>query len=344
MAAPEQLRAEEMTRREEPVGRLVVGEPILGRHRILEQPDRLRAPPLRGGDARRHDRPRDVEDGVERVESGGGIGGSRGRKALELSRCSPRLLDPTASRESHAAPEEIPRREPRRARIGRQQRDHLVPQPESHQRRVLLCQVPARIAHGEQHVDGNGLRHALHRRERLGLASLHGRREGEERVVVSEVHRVVIGRVGGGEVGAIGGDAPPVGLRRILVAADALEDVSGHVLEVARGGHEAPQPLGGRDRLARLRGGLHDVDVVVIGAGVARVALQHRLEPRLDLERPRRRPAVRGPELPGVHGHLGLRAQRLHVEIGRKARRDLAHGGGVGAEDGRGVRGGRGPR
>src|SRR5437763_11068 len=118
VAAPEQLRAEQMTRREEPVGRLVVGEPILGRHRILEQPARLRAPPLRGGDARRHDRPRDVEDGVERVESGGGIGGSRGRKALELSRCSPRLLDPTASRESHAAPEEIPRREPRRARIG----------------------------------------------------------------------------------------------------------------------------------------------------------------------------------------------------------------------------------
>src|SRR3989442_5139954 len=78
-----------MTRREEPVGRLVVGEPILGRHRILEQPDRIRAPPLGGGDARRHERPRDVEDGVERVESGGGIGGGRRRAGPGSARRAP---------------------------------------------------------------------------------------------------------------------------------------------------------------------------------------------------------------------------------------------------------------
>ncbi len=72
----------------------------------------------------------------------------------------------------------------------------------------------------------------------------------------------------------------------------------------------------------------------MIRARVAGTTLQHRLEPLLDLQRPGDRLTVGGPQLPGMHVHLALGAQGLHVEIIREALGYAAHGRGVGAEEG----------
>ena len=324
---------------EEPVRRLVVREPVFGGDRLLEERDRVCAALFGCGDARRDDRPHHTQHVPQRVESRRGIRRNRDVELLQGGQRAAGLIDPATRGERHAAAIEITGRETAGPRIRRQLRDHLLPQSEAHQRRVLLGETPARVAHGEHHVEGDGLRHALHRGEGLRLASLHGRREGEERVVVSEIHAVVVRRRGGAQVRLIGRHAAAVRLGCLLVTPEALHDVRRHVLQMPRRGHHAGQPCGAGQRLAGIGRGLHDVNVVVIGARVAGAALQHRLEPLLDLQRSCDRLTIRGPQLPGMHVHLALRAQGLHVQIIREALGHAAHGRGVGAEDGVGLRG-----
>ena len=130
----------------------------------------------------------------------------------------------------------------------------------------------------------------------------------------------------------VGLDAAAVRLGGVLVAADALHDVRRHVLEVAGRRHHPGQALRRDGGLAGIRRGFHDVNVVVVGAGVAGVTAQHAFEPGDDLGGAGHRLARGRPQLPGVDVHLALGAQGLHVEIVGIARGDLAHGRGIGRE------------
>ena len=148
---------------------------------------------------------------------------------------------------------------------------------------------------------------------------------------MSEVHRVVVGRGARGKVGVVGGDTFTVSLGRLLVVADTLHDVGGHVLEVTGRRHHAGKALGCSECFLRVLRSLHGVDVVVIRPRVMRITAQDRLEACLNVRGPFGGLTIGRPQLPGVHVHLGFRTQRLHVGVLRKALRELAHRGGIGA-------------
>ena len=167
-------------------------------------------------------------------------------------------------------------------------------------------------------------------RSRLLGAPVHRRRVGEEAVVVPEVHRVVAGRAGPGEVGLVGLDRAAVGLGGVGVAADALVDVRRHVDDVPGRGHQPRQALRRGHRALRTARGLDRVDVVVVRAGVLGVARQHRLQRGDDLLGSWSRLAVQGPELPRVHVHQRLGEEDLHVVVLRVRAGHVAHRGGVG--------------
>ncbi len=86
---------------------------------------------------------------------------------------------------------------------------------------------------------------------------------------------------------------------------------------MTRHGNQCLETSRRRERPLGLPRGLDGVDVVVVGAGVHRVALQDRLERRHDLGRALGRRPVRLPELPGAQVHARLGVQRRRVEIVR---------------------------
>ena len=144
--------------------------------------------------------------------------------------------------------------------------------------------------------------------------------------VVSVIHERVHLVAALGDVGAVGLDGALVGLRRAQVVAGAHVDVGRHVHQVARAWHERLQTGGARERAFGMRRRLDGVHVVVVGARVERIALQHRLEHGGDLLGALGRRAVRLPELPWMEVHRALGVERRRVEVIGIAADDLAHG------------------
>ena len=141
------------------------------------------------------------------------------------------------------------------------------------------------------------------------------------------------------QIDLIGCRGLAVGLGRLLVTADALEDVRGHVLEMARGRHHPDQPLGRRHRLLGVLRGLDGVDPIMVGAGMGRVLRQHNLQRGEDVRGAGPGGAVGIPQLPRVGVHQRFGGERLDVHVGREAGGDGAHRGDIGLERCGAVRG-----
>ena len=92
---------------------------------------------------------------------------------------------------------------------------------------------------------------------------------------MDEVHRVIVGRRRRLEIGEVGGRALSVGLRRVLIASDALQDVRRHMVEMAGGRHHPYQHFSRRQRLLRMRRRFDRVDIIMVGAGMARIAVEN---------------------------------------------------------------------
>ncbi len=127
------------------------------------------------------------------------------------------------------------------------------------------------------------------------------------------------------EVVLVGRDGADVRLRRVGVPADPKIDVRGHVDHVARGRHQAAEPIGDCFGDLWRAGALHEVDVVVIRPWMIRMGGHHPLERCANRGRGRLEGTVRLPVVPGhrVHGRVGV--QRLHVGIVGERRRDRRH-------------------
>ena len=99
------------------------------------------------------------------------------------------------------------------------------------------------------------------------------------------------------EVSLVGGDRLLVGRHRVRVAPDAHVDVRRHVQQVTRARHGVAQPVRARQRSLRVRRRFHQVDPVMIGAGVLRRererAVQQRIVPGSTVAARRSRPTNR---------------------------------------------------
>ncbi len=100
---------------------------------------------------------------------------------------------------------------------------------------------------------------------------------------------------------------------------------------VARAGHQAPQPVRGGLGAARIRTGLHRVDVEMIGSGVRRIRREDTLEGDHDLLGARLGRTLRCPQAPRAEIHERVGQERGRVEVVRELPRDIAHGIRVGA-------------
>ena len=217
-------------------------------------------------------------------------------------------------------------RQDRKFRIGRRQREHFVPPREAEQHVHRFR--PERLEH--RHV----AEHRRHTRDelaggalRLGELTGHHRGRCEEVEVVVVVHRRVhAARFRGLDVLAI--DLRRLGIARhgALVVARAHVDVRRHVNDMTGGRYERVEPLRARERASRRRRRFDRVDVVMVGADVHRIALEHRLQHRDDFFRAFRRLAVARPQLPRPQIHQALCVERRGVEIVGIAFHDVAHG------------------
>ena len=133
-----------------------------------------------------------------------------------------------------------------------------------------------------------------------------------------------------GQVFAVRRGGARVGVRGLRVAAESHEDVRGHVHQVAGAGHEIAEPLRARQGALRVRRGLDGVDVIVVGAGVIGVPIEHRLQRGHDLQRARRGLSRLRPEAPGAQIHQGFGEERGGVEIVGICGAERAHRIGVG--------------
>jgi hypothetical protein len=97
------------------------------------------------------------------------------------------------------------------------------------------------------------------------------------------------------------------------------------VHDVAGAGHQARQTLGGSNRFFRMRRFFDGMDVEVIRARMARIAREHGLERCHDFVGARSGLAVRRPQFPGIGRHQRFGEEHLHVVVGRKPLRDVAH-------------------
>ena len=314
-----------MPDRKEPVRRLVVGEAVLEAHRLAQVAKRVGRAAFGAGDSGRGDPYGHAKHIGERVLAGRRVGRKSGDERLELAEALPGLGEASRGRQRHRRAIQVAAGQTWQGGIRRLLGQQGVPLREAHVGGVELRHVPVGAGHLLQHRIGHARPRPAHGIQRFGLATLHGGGKGEELVVVAEVHGVIVERHGLRHVGDIRRRPLAVGLRRLLVATDALHDVRGHVLEVPGGRSHATDALGRGDGLLRMWRGLDRVDVVVQGAHVRGQALQYPLQSRDNLIRPLGGRPVGRPELPGMQVHQGLSVQRLHVEILRKALGDPAH-------------------
>ena len=210
-------------------------------------------------------------------------------------------------------------------RVRRWLAQYLVPHAELGVPVVNEAGAPIEARHREQHRVGHMLPRRLQRLDRLCLTPLHSCRARQELEVVDEVHRVIIGRRRLLNVGEVSRRAFPIGLGRFLISPHPLHDVGWHMFEMPGGRHHAGQNFRGRERLFWMGRGLNRMDVIVIGAGVLGIALQHDAERIEDLLRARVLGSVGIPQLPRIGVHQSLGVHGLHVEIVRILLRDEAH-------------------
>ena len=109
------------------------------------------------------------------------------------------------------------------------------------------------------------------------------------------------------------------------VVSSPLVDVRRHVNEVTRCGGERIETVGRFEGAFRMGRCLDGVNVVMVGAEVLGIALQHGLEDCDDVLRLRRRFPLMRPEFPGTQIHHALGVQRLDVEIVRIFFRKFTH-------------------
>ena len=166
---------------------------------------------------------------------------------------------------------------------------------------------------------------------RFGVTPVHGRGISEEMEIVAVVHqRVDAGRHAGDFHGV------SIHLRRVGIALDrggvvsrAGVDVSGHVNQMAGPRDQGLQPLSGGERPFGTSRSLHRVDVVMVGARVHGIPLEHRFQHGDDLFGPLRRISVVIVELPGAEIHHRLGIKRRCIEILGVTPHHLAHGPGI---------------
>ena len=321
-----------MPHRDEPVRRLVIGEPVLLGHGLLEGSDGLARLVLRAGDARFGDQRCDDQHILGRIQACRCIRGRRHGKLLQLSQHCLRILGPALFCERTGLRIQITSGQPGQLRIGHRRRQDLVPQTETVQGGILLRHIPVRPRHGQQQFVRHRIPKVFHRIERVRPAAFHRGRISEELVVVRHVHPVVIKGPCLAKVDPVRLGARPVGGGSVGIAPHALQDVRRHVHQVPRGRHHGSHTLGRSQRKLRMRGGFHRVDVVMVRPGMQRLALEHRLQRRLDLRRAGRRLAVQRPQLPGMGIHHRFGEQHLHVKIVRILACHFAHRIGVRGE------------
>ena len=182
--------------------------------------------------------------------------------------------------------------------------------------------------------------------ERKRAAAVHRRGSPQEMPIVRDVPDAVgTLRVDLCDVALVGADRALVGRDRVGVAAGAHVDVRRHVQQVARSRHQPPQPVRARPCLLRMRRRLHQVDPVVVGAGVRRCLRERAREQRADLRGPRACAAILRPPVVRVQVQQRLRGERGDVGVAR-----IGAGEGVHAQrirllvDSRGIVGERMPR
>ena len=168
------------------------------------------------------------------------------------------------------------------------------------------------------------------RGDRLAATALHGRGPGQEVSVVRHVDAVLARVRIAFEPLVVEGGRPSVAFRGVVVAAGLHPDVRRHVHEVAGGGNEVDQAIGGRLREFGPRGGLHGVDVEMVGAGMLRILTHHAFEDRPKLRGAIERLAVEAPVRPGLEGDHRLRGPGLDVGVEREGLGDLPHLGEIG--------------
>ena len=134
----QQLSAQQMSYRKEPVGGLIVGELILLRDSLLQQVDRLLRFVLRVGDARFSDERADSEYVLRRVEAPGRVGRQFSGKLLKIIDRSLRFRDSPLSGKRRCLCIQLTASERLEPRIWWRFGDHLVPSTEAHQNGVGL--------------------------------------------------------------------------------------------------------------------------------------------------------------------------------------------------------------
>ncbi len=200
-----------------------------------------------------------------------------------------------------------------------------LPHPEANHHQELFGGEEVHPRRHLQHLGRKRLDRLPRGLERLGRTTQHRGCIGQEAVVVAEVHRVVAGCSGLAEISLVGFDRPAVGFGSIGISPNPLEDVRWHVDQVACRGHQRFQPLCRGHGSLGGPGGLHRVDVIVVGAGMVRRAAQDGLERGHDLLRAGRLLSVQRPESPGGHVHQRLGEDDLQVVVGRMGAGHLAH-------------------
>ena len=306
----------------EPVRRFVVAQGVLGGNRASPRGDR----------AVDVGRETCVEHGVHHGgHRAGGVVEPRcvGRKGLLGGGVRLTLLHRFGLRslfcERHRPAEPCDDRQDRELWIGQRQRQGLVPLREPQEHPHFLCREGLEHRHVGQPL-GDVLHHVIGRLAGLRELARHHRRRRQKIQIVVVVHRRIhAARVRVGDVLAIDLCRLGVGRDGPGVVAGPHVDMRRHVDEVTRGRHQRLEAFGAGERPLRRVRRFDGVDVVVVGAHVARAALQHRLEHVHDLQRPFGRRTVVRPELPGTQVHQALGVQRGGVEIVRIPPDEIAH-------------------
>ena len=95
--------------------------------------------------------------------------------------------------------------------------------------------------------------------------------------------------------------------------------------QVAGAGRQRAQAISARHGARRIGRRLDRMDVVMVGANIVRVFLEHGLERGHDLDRVGAGLAIDAPQAPRMQVHKRFREQRLHVEVVGVLVRHRAH-------------------